>query len=266
MWINPQETVDLVTFTKEILHGQSHILCSEVYVAICFIRKYCVSRYDLYFIVSVSPEGLRYFKIWLNYIYIYIIYIYIYIYIYIALFLYEIFFQFTFQCTAKIFTLNGINQFFIFHSSLFQNSFLKRSFKSFQGLRIQNSCFYGTGYRKFFRPKSFITESDKYLILKNKALFSFLSVLVLQASTIHRKARKEVGCLFNSSLSLPTASQILRQQRAHFCTFCTFLRIWSYLLKKSFLENFIFVQCTWQDSRYASAILIIIVTSRVLFT
>ena len=193
------------------------------------------------------------------------IYIYIYIYIYCVVLGWNIF-SFTFQCTAKLFTLNGINQFFIFLSSLFQNSFLKWSFKSFQSLRIQNSCFYGTGYRKFFRPKSFITESDKYLILKNKALFSFLSVLVLQASTIHRKARKEVGCLFNSSLSLPTASQILRQQRAHFCTFCTFLRIWSYLLKKSFLENFIFVQCTWQDSRYASAIRIIIVTSRVLFT
>ena len=29
MWPNPQETVDLVTFTKEILNGKPHFLCSE---------------------------------------------------------------------------------------------------------------------------------------------------------------------------------------------------------------------------------------------
>ena len=165
-------------------------------------------------------------------------------YIFFALLLVEIFFHIHFSVQPKFLPYNGIDQFFIFLSSVFQNSFLKRSFKSFQSLRMQNSCFYGTGCRKFFRPKSFITESDKYLILKNKTLLFFLSVLVLQASTIHSKARKGAGCLFNSSLSLPTASQILRQQRAHFCTFCTFLRIWSYLLKKSLLENLIFVQCS----------------------
>ena len=28
MWLNPQETADLVTFTEEILNGKRHILCS----------------------------------------------------------------------------------------------------------------------------------------------------------------------------------------------------------------------------------------------
>ena len=28
MWPNPQETVDLVTFTEEILNGKLHTLCS----------------------------------------------------------------------------------------------------------------------------------------------------------------------------------------------------------------------------------------------
>ena len=27
MWANPQETVDLVTFTEEILNGKLHFLC-----------------------------------------------------------------------------------------------------------------------------------------------------------------------------------------------------------------------------------------------
>ena len=30
MWQNPQETVDLVTFTEEILNGKLHFLCSEI--------------------------------------------------------------------------------------------------------------------------------------------------------------------------------------------------------------------------------------------
>ena len=29
MWPNPQETADLVTFTKEILNGKLYFLCSE---------------------------------------------------------------------------------------------------------------------------------------------------------------------------------------------------------------------------------------------
>ena len=28
MWPNPQETVDLVTFTEDIFNGQLHFLCS----------------------------------------------------------------------------------------------------------------------------------------------------------------------------------------------------------------------------------------------
>ena len=30
MWPNPQETADLVTFTKEILNGQLHFLCTHL--------------------------------------------------------------------------------------------------------------------------------------------------------------------------------------------------------------------------------------------
>ena len=29
MWPNPQETVDLLKFTEEILNGKLHFLCSE---------------------------------------------------------------------------------------------------------------------------------------------------------------------------------------------------------------------------------------------
>ena len=29
MWPNPQETMDLVTFTEETLNGKLHILCSD---------------------------------------------------------------------------------------------------------------------------------------------------------------------------------------------------------------------------------------------
>ena len=32
MWLNPQETVDLVTFTKEILNGKLHFLWHIVYI------------------------------------------------------------------------------------------------------------------------------------------------------------------------------------------------------------------------------------------
>ena len=29
---NPQETADLVTFTKEILNGKLHFLCSDLFI------------------------------------------------------------------------------------------------------------------------------------------------------------------------------------------------------------------------------------------
>ena len=31
MWLNPQKTADLVTFTEEILNGKLHFLCSVYY-------------------------------------------------------------------------------------------------------------------------------------------------------------------------------------------------------------------------------------------
>ena len=37
MWTNPQETADLVTFTKEILNGKPHFLCSAG--SICILAQ-----------------------------------------------------------------------------------------------------------------------------------------------------------------------------------------------------------------------------------
>ena len=39
MWQNPQETADLVTFTKEILNWKLHFLCSVSSVAIIDIES-----------------------------------------------------------------------------------------------------------------------------------------------------------------------------------------------------------------------------------
>ena len=33
MWPNPQETVDLVTFTEEILNGELHFLCIDTFTS-----------------------------------------------------------------------------------------------------------------------------------------------------------------------------------------------------------------------------------------
>ena len=55
MWF-PQETADLVTFTKEILNGNIHILCSVVFLALslfCTWRK-CLVKYFLIVIQNNS--------------------------------------------------------------------------------------------------------------------------------------------------------------------------------------------------------------------
>ena len=43
MWPNPHETADFVTFTKEILNGKPHLLCSNFTVAdtqeIMYLKK-----------------------------------------------------------------------------------------------------------------------------------------------------------------------------------------------------------------------------------
>ena len=56
--VNPQETVDLVTFTEEILHGKLYFLCSEyseITLTAFFSETYqkyfkrtvfCLSRFD----------------------------------------------------------------------------------------------------------------------------------------------------------------------------------------------------------------------------
>ena len=37
MWLNPQKTTDLVTFTKEIFNGKLHFLCSVIITLDYFI-------------------------------------------------------------------------------------------------------------------------------------------------------------------------------------------------------------------------------------
>ena len=41
MWLNPQETADLVTFTEEIFNGKLHFLCSERRVHVFRKRLRC---------------------------------------------------------------------------------------------------------------------------------------------------------------------------------------------------------------------------------
>ena len=43
MWPNPQETVDLVTFTEEILNGKLHFLCSDSNVNIKTLTTFAKS-------------------------------------------------------------------------------------------------------------------------------------------------------------------------------------------------------------------------------
>ena len=45
MWPNPQETADLVTFTKEILHGKLHFSCSVKYESCTMWYEECAMHY-----------------------------------------------------------------------------------------------------------------------------------------------------------------------------------------------------------------------------
>ena len=47
MWPNPQETMDLVTFTAEILNGKLHFLCSVLNH--CMLLFTCMLLYDNFF-------------------------------------------------------------------------------------------------------------------------------------------------------------------------------------------------------------------------
>ena len=57
MWLNPQETVDLVTFTEEILNGKLHFLCSEKvfdikYFDHCYSAKLTAKLYPKFSIMQ----------------------------------------------------------------------------------------------------------------------------------------------------------------------------------------------------------------------
>ena len=50
MWLNPQETADLVTFTEEILNGKLLFLCSAD--CINHLRKFPIS-------IGRNPAGIK---------------------------------------------------------------------------------------------------------------------------------------------------------------------------------------------------------------
>ena len=89
MWPNPQETADLVTFTKEILNGKIHFLCNEINPSLvtfllvmaltvnfkldldftyfaCFVRKSCIWCFAIFTWVCIELlvcyyQSLRHF-------------------------------------------------------------------------------------------------------------------------------------------------------------------------------------------------------------
>ena len=40
MWLNPQNTADLVTFIEEILNGKYHILCNKIFSFVIKLTVY----------------------------------------------------------------------------------------------------------------------------------------------------------------------------------------------------------------------------------
>ena len=48
MWPDPQETVDLVTFTEEILDRKLHFMCSAISVFWSFLFGYRGVKYSFY--------------------------------------------------------------------------------------------------------------------------------------------------------------------------------------------------------------------------
>ena len=51
MWLNPQKTVDLVTFTEKILIGKLHFLCSGIVISL---------NYDLDNVEALTSTVLAY--------------------------------------------------------------------------------------------------------------------------------------------------------------------------------------------------------------
>ena len=48
MWPNPHETVDLVTFTEEILNGKLHCLCSDIWGMLNFIDISWLAIFEIF--------------------------------------------------------------------------------------------------------------------------------------------------------------------------------------------------------------------------
>ena len=59
MWPNPQENVDLVTFTEEILNGKFHFLCSV------WGNMICLSIANLFFLSDYKVSSHTYKKMFL---------------------------------------------------------------------------------------------------------------------------------------------------------------------------------------------------------
>ena len=70
MWQNPQETVDLVTFTEEILNGKLHFFCAVILEQLPNTTFLKTLRYDYYLFYAADiflyplkiPENLWYRK------------------------------------------------------------------------------------------------------------------------------------------------------------------------------------------------------------
>ena len=61
MWPNPQETVDLVTFTEEILNGKRHFLCNVNVVMEWYLGPCQTSMMDLFAKMVRSQKPLNIF-------------------------------------------------------------------------------------------------------------------------------------------------------------------------------------------------------------
>ena len=53
MWLNPQGTVDLVTFTEEILNGKLHFLYSAIHSYSSFKSKFSIKDFFIFCALSL---------------------------------------------------------------------------------------------------------------------------------------------------------------------------------------------------------------------
>ena len=57
MWPNRQETVDLVTFTEEILNGKLHFLCNVVTSTSIGTTSACITSSKTFILLSTSAAS-----------------------------------------------------------------------------------------------------------------------------------------------------------------------------------------------------------------